>query len=403
MTIPMLKKLSLKRFRSFPAAEVWFDNPTFLIGQNGAGKSNLADVFAFLSEAMIYPLSTVFERRAGFAAVVNRRSPKGRPSNLGLRVDLADLSETTSKASYAFDLQYNKNYGFKVVREKCVLYQENASIRFDRNERSGFKTNVESLSPPLTPNALALPLIGGDARFRPVWDFLADMHVYSIDPAVLREMQDPDSGMYLRSDGSNTTSVLREIRRESSDWETFLALLKSIVPGTTDVSPKKHGNKLALELTQEWANSERKRMKFESYNLSDGTLRSLGLLSAVFQRPRSSILIIEEPEATIHPGALGAVLDLLNYAKDYMQVVVTTHSPDILDAEWIKDSHLRIVNWEKGATQVALVSETVRKVLREHLMGAGELLRSNALTQEPANELDAPEPKQIPLFKDELV
>lgn len=385
MTIPMLKKLSLKRFRSFPAAEVWFDNPTFLIGQNGAGKSNLADVFAFLSEAMNFPLSTVFERRAGFAAVVNRRSPKGRPSNLGLRVDLTDLNEMINEASYEFELQYVKDYGFKVVRERCSLRQKDVSIKFDRNERSGFKTNVESLSPPLTPNTLALPRIGGDVRFWPVWDFLSYMHVYRIDPAVLRGMQDPDSGIYLRSDGSNTTSVLREIRRESNDWEIFLALLKSIVPGTTDVSPKKHGNKLALELTQEWTNSERKRMKFESYNLSDGTLRSLGLLSAVFQRGRPSILVIEEPEATIHPGALGAILDLLNYAKDYMQVIVTTHSPDILDAKWINDGHLKIVNWEDGVTRVDPVSEEVRGIIKDHLMSAGELMRSNALTAASGN------------------
>lgn len=380
MTIPMLKKLSLKRFRSFPTAEVWFDNPTFLIGKNGAGKSNLADIFAFLSEAMRLQLSTVFERRAGFAAVVNRRSPKGRPSNLGVKVDLTNLNEVTNEASYEFELQYVRNYGFKVVRERCVVHQENISIKFDRNERDGFRANVESLSPPLTPNTLALPLIGGDARFRPVWDFLAYMHVYRIDPAVLRGMQDSDSGIVLHSDGRNTASVLREVRRESDDWETFLALLKAIVPGTTDVSPKKHGNKLTLELTQEWINSEHKRMKFESYNLSDGTLRSLGLLLSVFQSVCPSVLVIEEPEATIHPGALGAILDLLNYAKDYMQVIVTTHSPDILDAKWIKDNHLKIVNWEDGVTRVDPVSEEVRGIIKDHLMSAGELMRSNALT-----------------------
>ncbi len=41
--------------------------------------------------------------------------------------------------------------------------------------------------------------------------------------------------------------------------------------------------------------------------MSDGTLRSLGLIMAVFQKQSPSVLVIEEPEATIHPGALGAV------------------------------------------------------------------------------------------------
>ena len=121
-------------------------------------------------------------------------------------------------------------------------------------------------------------------------------------------------------------------------------------------------------------------MKFEAYNMSDGTLRALGLLAAVFQRPAPSVLVIEEPEATMHPGALGTILDLLRHANRFMQVVVTTHSPDILDAKWIEDRHLRIVGWETGATSVFPVSDASRGVLRDRLMGAGELMRSNALT-----------------------
>ena len=78
-----------------------------------------------------------------------------------------------------------------------------------------------------------------------------------------------------------------------------------------------------------------------------------------------------------------------------MQVVVTTHSPDILDAKWIEDRHLRIVQWETGKTGISSVSPAVRQALGEHLMGAGELLRANALT--PA-ELFVREPRQFMLF-----
>jgi predicted ATPase len=204
------------------------------------------------------------------------------------------------------------------------------------------------------------------------------MRVYRIEPALLREMQDPDGGVRLRSDGGNAASVLREIKRKSpDDWERVVELLESIVPKTVSVQPKKHGNKLTLEFTQEW--TESKRVKFEAFNMSDGTLRALGILAAVFQQPAPSVLVVEEPESTMHPGALGSILDVLRHAGRFMQVVVTTHSPDILDAEWIGERHLKIVSWEKGATRVDPVSEATRAALREHLMGAGELLRSNAL------------------------
>ena len=123
--------------------------------------------------------------------------------------------------------------------------------------------------------------------------------------------------------------------------------------------------------------------------MSDGTLRALGLLIAVFQTPSPSVLVIEEPEATIHPGALGAILDLIRRASKNMQVIVTTHSPEILDAPWIEDKNLRIVVWDKGASRVLMPDSSVRKAMKAHLMGAGELLRSNALNP------------SLPLFKNE--
>ena len=135
--------------------------------------------------------------------------------------------------------------------------------------------------------------------------------------------------------------------------------------------PKKQGNKLTLEFKQERVGAE--PIKFEAFSMSDGTLRLLGLVTAVFQRPAPSLLVIEEPEASMHPGALGSILDVLRLASRSMQVVVTTHSPDILDAKWIEDRHLRILSLQNGETRIGRVSQAVRTALAEHLMGAGEM------------------------------
>ena len=397
MPIPMLKRLFLRGFRSFPAAVVEFNNPTFLVGQNGAGKSNLADAFAFLSEAMTSRLSTVFSQRAGYAAVSSRSAKTRHPLNLGMKAELSDLDEETSTAHYAFELQYY-NSGIQVKRERCVInLRDGSSIWFDRNA-DGLSSNLHSLYPPLEMNALAMPMIGGDSRFLPVWDFLSRMLIYRIDPAALRGMQDADDGSRLNLDGSNATSVLREMARQApADSELLVDLLGTIVPGMVGIKPKEYGNKLILELTQKSADSE--AIKFESFNLSDGTLRAIGLLTAIFQHRRPKILLIEEPEATIHPGALGAILDVLWNAKCFMQVVVTTHSPDILEAKWIEDNHLRIVTWEEGSSQVAQVSADTHEALRSQLMDAGELMRSGTLFAAPVDDLFLQSPKKVPLFK----
>lgn len=374
---PAIKTLIIQRFRSIPTGRVHFDNPTFLVGPNGSGKSNLVDAFAFLAEAMALPLQAVFDMRGGISAVRNRKFAQQAPPNLGLGVVLGRLNGQVASGRYAFEVRALANYGFEVIREQCMVVTEEGRVSwFDR--RKEFRSNVKGLEPSLDPASLGLPVVGGDARFAPVLRALAAMRVNSIEPGKLREMQDPDSGTSLRRDGSNAASVLQEIERHSSDdLERVCEILSTIVPKTTKVQTKKHGNKISLEFTQQW--SERGRLKFEAFSMSDGTLRALGLLTAVYQRPAPTLLAIEEPEATIHPGALDAILDLLRHASSKMQVVATTHSPEVLNAKWIQDKHLRIVEWGEGATRVAPLSEASRKALQQRLMGAGELLRSNAL------------------------
>ena len=381
---PVIRQLIVKRFRSIPAETILFDNPTFLVGRNGSGKSNIVDLFSFLADAMGSPLQAVFDRRGGIATVRNRTSGHGGyPPNLGIGVVLGSLGDDIKGGRYLFEVRALPNYGFEIVREWCqVDRRDGESVRFERTKKRGFAANVKGLHPSLDPASLALPVVGGDSRFAPVLRVLAGMRVNSIQPVKLREMQDPDSGTSLKPDGSNAASVLQDIERHShGNMLRICETLATIVANTKSVRTKKHGNKISLEFTQEWADN--RRLRFEAFNMSDGTLRAVGLLTAVYQQPPPSLLAIEEPEATIHPGALGAILDLLRHASKQMQVVVTTHSPEVLDGKWIRDEHLRIVDWREGATHVSRISDSSRRALQKHLMGAGELLRSNALEPGP--------------------
>lgn len=404
---PVVKCLVLKRFRSIPSGEVNFDNPTFLVGRNGSGKSNLLDALTFLAEAMASPLQAVLDRRGGINVVRHRSASCGRAPNFGLGVRLGRLNGDIASAYYAFEIHALANYGFEVRREQCVAYTGSGLPHWFDRVKHKFRTNVKGLEPSLDPASLALPVVGGDARFAPVLRTLAGMRRYAIEPAKLREMQEPDAGVSLRPDGGNAASVLQEIERHSpdDDFPRICEMLGTIVPDTVGVHPKKHGNKLSLEFVQEWGSGagteggRRRRLRFDAFSMSDGTLRAVGLLTAIYQRPIPSVLAIEEPEATIHPGALGAVLDLLRHASRRMQVIISTHSPEVLDADWIQDRHLRIVEWQEGATRVAPISDASRQALQQHLMGAGELLRANALDAEPLFQ----EPKDFrlgPLFEE---
>jgi predicted ATPase len=134
--------------------------------------------------------------------------------------------------------------------------------------------------------------------------------------------------------------------------------------------------------------------------MSDGTLRALGVLTALFQGNSDhspSLIGIEEPETALHPAASAALREALVRAGERTQVLVTSHSPDLLDDVAIPADSLLVVVSEEGATRVAPVDGASRQAIRDHLYSAGELLRLDQLSVEklPA-EYQAP--RQSDLF-----
>jgi AAA15 family ATPase/GTPase len=103
------------------------------------------------------------------------------------------------------------------------------------------------------------------------------------------------------------------------------------------------------------------------------------LLVAIYQPGRATLLGIEEPEATVHPAVAEQILEVLLDAARFRQVVVTTHSPDLLDFRDLKDDQLRVVTNPQNTTVIADLADTSRRAIREHLFTSGELLRVGEL------------------------
>jgi len=93
---------------------------------------------------------------------------------------------------------------------------------------------------------------------------------------------------------------------------------------------------------------DRADTRLDAAVMSDGALRALGIMTAVLQQPRPSLLAIEEPEASMDPESLGGIQGVLYHASRTGQLVVTTHSPELLEAKWLEDHHFRVVSREGG-------------------------------------------------------
>jgi hypothetical protein len=79
---------------------------------------------------------------------------------------------------------------------------------------------------------------------------------------------------------------------------------------------------------------------------------------------------------------------------------MTTHSPELLDAKWIRPENLRIVTWKDGMTRVCPLGKASVKALQDHLMGAGEQFRSNALRADDVDVFAENDDQQLELFEE---
>jgi hypothetical protein len=88
---------------------------------------------------------------------------------------------------------------------------------------------------------------------------------------------------------------------------------------------------------------------------------------------------IEEPETALHPAAAGALIDAQREASVHTQVLVTSHSADLLDEIDAEHDGLLVVEAEAGTTMIAAEDPASHQAIKKHLYSPGELLRMDQL------------------------
>ena len=346
MECSMLHRVHIKNYKSFATSVVDLGSFTVLVGPNGAGKSNFVDALRFVSECLQTSVNLALQNRGGVNAV--RRHSTGHPRNFGFRL-LIDLGQGGS-GEYSFEVAAEPQGGFSVKKERCVVQPALLERQHHYKVENGqFTQEVEGIRPRIEPDHLVLPLLSGLEEFRPVYDFLTAMRFYALVPDEIRQLQEPDAGLVLKREGSNVAAVLREIQRKKPDtYERLCRLLSKVVPGTSKAEYVSVGQKETLSFKQDVG--DKAPWSFNTLNMSDGTLRALGTLLAVYQSSAPSMVAVEEPEATIHPAALDVIVDILKVGAVRSQILLTSHSPDLVDNRNILDSELRVVRSERGQT-----------------------------------------------------
>ena len=383
-----ITRIRVKNFRSIADSSLDLGAATVLVGPNGSGKSNFLDAVAFLSDALRTNLDTAFSARQGFEAV---RMREGKPGGveMGVRYETDGL-----QLDYDFAVKGNDDGGCRVTRER-IAFKTSACQRLPSIEiRNGNLTSptrlIREIGERFETDNLAMPAIRRlgsltlwgvlgdnghllDRGLHALQNDLARLRAYRLFPNTMRHLQRVRNPHPLEPDGGNLGSALREMDKKHPDsMERLKKILRHIVPFITDlrvvpaggflITQLKHGDVSVKNEEDAW---------FDLTQESDGTVRTLGILTALYQQPYLPLIGVEEPELNVYPRSLELLGEAILEASRRSQTLTTTHTPDLIDMFRVED--IVAVDSERGTTSAGRVSDKQMKAVRKKLFSPGEL------------------------------
>lgn len=398
----LIEKLCVKNFKSIKDMELNFNSLTVIVGANASGKSNLINVFRFISNAMIMGIDNAIALQGGMPYLSNASLPKGTPIEISFTVDVSNegwvkrselrtIGFETQKICCHFIIQPNlRGYGYHITTDemsfifKCVQINQNAkkedrytslneilTLRFERKasaslvqpkfifcSNSSFDENTKHEIEKDASSRVFSMLANEDKKelmlyrisvlLPPVFSESNFIRIFDFDPKELKKASSMASIRQLNEDGSNLASVLQSILRTKENKKKLTSLLREFLPFVNGITIENNLDKsFSYKVQEQFSNKS-----FHANFLSDGTVSVLAIIIALYFESDSNIVILEEPERNIHPKLLANLLTSAEEVSSEKQVIITTHNPELLKHANI--DNLRLI--KRDASGFSLIS-----------------------------------------------
>jgi len=414
----MIDALEVRNFKSLRSVKMVPSNVNLVIGANGTGKSNLADLLEFVSRCCRFGLKEALNQFLGLEEVRTKMKGSGKPPTLGISVELGrDESRGVVKACYSFSLARTKDLSIQSERLQAQVYRRSPGkprkpgipifdtarvldIAFARERGTGFTHWTDDTLGPKPPEmsdeeTLVLSTYGKAGDLRTVTDYLGSIRSYNID-ATLAKRGGNGAQSELSRYGENLVMFLRRMLEKGAVKQQLLEDLREAVPYIETISPEQILSLRTLKFRER--DSE---LEFFSQQVSDGTLRLLGLLTVLRQPVPPTAVVIEEPENALHPYAVNVLLRVAAHVSSTesfpIQIFLTSHSPVLLDGvlglDFAARGHAQgfVSKRKDGAATIEAVPKQVMEAIAENLGRPSDFHREGSFG-------DAPE--QLELFLD---
>lgn len=401
---PFLRRVQIRGYKSIAFCDVTLEPLTVLVGRNASGKSNFLDALAFLRDVLDYGLNPALESHGGLSLF----SQEPRTNRLMFEIESEFQSlQMHCRATYRIDLILSSRKLLEVEKEFLrlddVTHGASCAFKADRQHVSWHGLDllqeggyaIASAGLPADPDGkLTYPslfahrsdrlLLGvlGSPPFFDLAEGMRSVGCFNIHPDAIREPQPSLGSPALKRDGRNLARAIEGLREiQESDAARVQAYLRAIVPGVEGFDVVQVADRETVRFRVR-SRAEGHPLELYASSMSDGTLRALASLVAAFQihLPTGPALVgIEEPETSLHPGAMRALVDALDEATLRTQILLTTHSADLLDNPTIKPENVRVVQMIDGRTVIGPVDEASVEIVARKLSTLGGLERENQL------------------------
>jgi predicted ATPase len=353
-----LVSLHVAGYRSIRAATLHLSPITLLVGANGVGKSNLLDALAFFTDAITLGLPQAINLRGGVQGLRHRvASPNG---------------DDHPADAISFEAVVHVSGHYAVVNAtdtdeplKCEPFERESTYRFTLRIDPEGRYRMEGEIP-------TAPLVLAFTRY--TFD----------DLQALRRSQRYEPVTVLDARGQYLNSVWYEMERAHGEAAArVVELLAQVVPGVEAIKAVKVSRFLEVEVTLRGEDGRRQVLPLDS--MSDGFVWAFAVLVAVYQPNRPDLIALDEVEASLHPAAAARLFLALQSAPEPMpQLLLTTHSPALLDSGGVSLDMLRVVAWRDGETRVGPIAAAQVALIQQRLVTGAELLAEGALRMDDA-------------------
>ncbi|HLA35013.1 MAG TPA: AAA family ATPase [Rhodocyclaceae bacterium] len=341
-----IESIRLKNFKVF--RDIHLKNiPSFLVvvGANGSGKSTLFDVFGFLHDCLKGTVRQALDKRGRFREVLSRDADSDAILiEIQYRMPIIGTERLVT-----YSLEISEQNGAPIVRRELLRYKRgrygspyhfldfSAGEGYAITNEEDFNKNDEELSretQKVAPDTLAIKGLGQFERFKAANAFsqlIESWHVsdFHIDAARGRKEAAGDSE-HLAATGDNLPRVAQYLYEQHP--KTFRRILDAMarrVPGVESVEPRLMDDGY---LTLRFKDGSFKTPFLDRY-VSDGTIKMFAYLVLLHDPRPHPLLCVEEPENQLYPRLMHELAEEFRlYAKHGGQVLVSTHSPDFLNA-----------------------------------------------------------------------